>query len=122
MFIKPALTLVYRLWLPLTCVLWACITALSLSPLSELPEVPGSDKTHHVIAYCVLVIPVVLRKPRYWLVVVAGFVVWSGAIELIQPYVNRYGEWLDMAANVTGLMAGSILAIQLRRFIDVSPS
>jgi hypothetical protein len=20
-------------------------------------------------------------------------------IELIQPYVNRYGEWLDLAAN-----------------------
>ncbi|WP_258554539.1 hypothetical protein [Photobacterium damselae] len=38
------------------------------------------------------------------------FVAWSGAIELIQPYVNRYGEWLDLAANTGGLITGFIVA------------
>ena len=27
---------------------------LSLTPLAELPEVPGSDKFHHLIAYSML--------------------------------------------------------------------
>lgn len=34
-------------------------------------------------------------------------------IELIQPYVNRYGEWLNMAANTGGitvdLLAGMLI-------------
>ncbi len=38
------------------------------------------------------------------------FFCWSGAIELIQPYVNRYGEWLDLAANTGGLISGFIVA------------
>ncbi len=38
------------------------------------------------------------------------FFCWSGAIELIQPYVNRFGEWLDLAANTGGLISGFIIA------------
>lgn len=53
---------------------------------------------------------VALRKPKNWLFIAVLFICWSGGIELIQPYVNRYGEWLDLAANVGGLMCGIILA------------
>ena len=28
------------------------------------------------------------------------FALYSGLIELIQPRVNRYGEWMDFMANV----------------------
>jgi uncharacterized membrane protein HdeD (DUF308 family) len=30
----------------------------------------------------------------------------SGIIELIQPYVNRHGEWLDFLANTIGVFSG----------------
>jgi len=75
-----------------------------------LPAVPGSDKTHHFIAYAALMLPTALRMPKHWLLIGLFFIIWSGAIELIQPYVNRYGEWLDLLANVAGLLSGLIIA------------
>ena len=97
-------------WLHITVVLLTSIATLSLWPAEFLPQVPGSDKTHHFISYGALMFPVALRKPKYWLWITLGFAGFSGAIELIQPYVNRYAEWLDMAANVAGLACGIILA------------
>jgi VanZ family protein len=47
------------------------------------------------------------------------FIAYSGAIELLQPYVNRYGEWLDMAANAVGLVCGLIVAELANRFFPV---
>jgi VanZ family protein len=38
------------------------------------------------------------------------FVACGGAIELLQPYVNRHGEWLDMLANTAGVVCGFIIA------------
>ncbi len=97
-------------WLVISLLLMAVIATLSLWPAAQLPQVPGSDKTHHFISYGALIFPIALRKPKYWLWVVLGFAMFSGVIELIQPYVNRYGEWLDMAANVAGLVFGLLAA------------
>jgi len=35
-------------------------------------------------------------------------------IELIQPFVNRYGEWLDLLANIAGLILGMSVGLLLR--------
>jgi len=86
------------------------IATLSLWPAAYLPNVPGTDKTHHFIAYAALILPTALRQPKNYLTIIVGFLAFSGAIELIQPYVNRYGEWLDMAANTLGLVSGWVLA------------
>ncbi len=67
-------------------------TVLSLWPLENLPPVPGSDKVQHLIAYAALMFPIALRKPKYWPLIGLLFIAWSGPIELLQPYVNRYGE------------------------------
>ena len=75
--------------LAVTAVLLTSITVLSLTPLTELPPVPGSDKLHHLIAYAALTIPLVLKKPKYWWLIVCFFMAYSGLIEIIQPYVNR---------------------------------
>lgn len=115
------LNLVHQYWLALTLLLLSAITILSLSPLPQLPEVPGSDKTHHFIAYGALVFPVAWRQPRYWPGLVLLMLGWSGAIELIQPYVNRYGEWLDLAANAGGLLSGLVLAQALRLINPQTP-
>ena len=71
---------------------------------------PGSDKTHHLIAYALLMLPTALRKPDKWILLGLFFIAYSGAIELLQPYVNRYGEWMDMLANSAGVICGLIIA------------
>ncbi|GAA0817822.1 hypothetical protein GCM10009111_19620 [Colwellia asteriadis] len=104
------LQLIKRYWLFITLALLATIATLSLWPAAHLPQVPGSDKTHHFISYGALMLPAALARPKYLLYIAFGFALFSGAIELIQPYVNRYGEWLDMAANVAGLACGYLVA------------
>ena len=106
------LSFIRTYWISITLFTLAVITVLSLSPLEELPSVSGSDKAHHLIAYAALMFPTALRKPNYWPLIGLFFICWSGAIELLQPYVNRYGEWQDMTANITGLVFG-LLAVKL---------
>jgi VanZ family protein len=103
-------------WALLTVCLFLIITGLSLSPLDSLPSAPGSDKIHHLIAYAALVFPVALRQPNRWLWFVVFFIGYSGLIELIQPYVNRLGEWQDMLANTAGVVCGVALATAIRIF------
>ena len=98
-----------QFWQSITLLLLVLITVTSLYPAEYLPRVPGSDKTHHFIAYCALMLPTALRRPKYWLAFALFFIAWSGLIELIQPHVNRYGEWLDMAANAGGVLLAIII-------------
>jgi glycopeptide antibiotics resistance protein len=104
------ISLIQKYWLYITLILLASIATLSLWPAAYLPSVPGTDKTHHFIAYAALIFPTALKQPKYYVAIVVGFIAFSGAIELIQPYVNRYGEWLDMMANTLGLLFGWLLA------------
>ena len=110
------LTFIRKYWRAITLFILTVITVLSLWPLEELPPVPGSDKTHHLIAYAMLMFPTTLRKPNYWPAIGLFFIGWSGAIELLQPYVNRYGEFQDLAANITGLVCG-FAAAQLIKWV-----
>jgi VanZ family protein len=110
------LAIVRTHWIAFTVANLLIITTLSLWPLEKLPSVPGTDKTHHLIAYAALMFPTALRKPDKWIMVGLLFIAYSGAIELLQPYVNRYGEWLDMAANTVGVFCGLIIAELINRF------
>ena len=114
------LAFIKRYWISSTLFILMMITILSLRPLQMLPPVPGSDKTHHFIAYATLIFPTALRKPKYWQIIVLLFIGWSGAIELIQPYVNRYGEWQDLAANIIGLVCGYLLVQIVNWFFPVN--
>lgn len=93
------------------------IIVLSLYPLETLPSVPGSDKTHHFIAYGTLAFPMAFSRPKYWFFYILFFLLCGGLIELIQPYVNRYGEWLDMLANTVGLLLGTVIGIITRKLL-----
>jgi VanZ family protein len=99
-----------KFWRSITLVTLALITVTSLLPAEHLPAAPGSDKTHHFIAYCALMLPTALRRPRDWFALALLFIIWSGLIEVIQPYVNRYGEWLDLLANTGGIILAIIIA------------
>jgi len=91
---------------------------LSLTPLDELPPVPGGDKTHHLIAYSALAFPTALAKPRLILPLAMPYIALGGVIEWIQPYVNRYGELLDFLANTAGVIIGSWAGWAFNRWID----
>lgn len=118
---KVLFALVRQYWLFLTFFILTLIIILSLRPLAALPAVPGTDKTHHFIAYAVLMLPTAIRKPKHWLLIALLFAICSGAIELIQPYVNRYGELEDMVANVGGLACGLAIAKILRSLTFANP-
>jgi VanZ family protein len=115
--LKLLLNLVKSHWLLFTIVIILPITVLSLFPVDSLPSVPGTDKTHHFIAYGALAFPIALARPGKWLLFIVGFLGYSGIIELIQPYVNRYGEWLDLGANGLGLVVGILIASFARSII-----
>lgn len=114
LILKPLFTFIHTHWLLLTAAITVLISALSLYPAESLPPVPGTDKTHHFIAYAALAFPVALARPKMWLYFIIGILAYSGLIELIQPYVNRYGEWLDFGANALGILLGVLLATGTR--------
>jgi VanZ family protein len=113
------LTIIKTNWAAFTLTILVAITLLSFWPLDELPSVPGTDKTHHLIAYALLMLPTALRKPDKWILFGLFFIAYSGAIELLQPYVNRHGEWVDMLANAAGVICGLIIAELINFFISV---
>lgn len=113
------LTSIKKYWIFSTLFILTLITILSLRPLPTLPPVPGTDKTHHLIAYATLMLPTALRKPKYWLAIALFFIACSGAIELLQPYVNRYCDFEDLLANIAGLVCGFIIAKILKRLFSL---
>ena len=100
----------------LSLLLALIISVLSLTPLDELPEVPGGDKLHHFIAYGALAFPTAFIRSRYLVGLTLLYLILGGGIELIQPYVNRYGEWRDFAANAGGTALGTAGGLVLSSF------
>jgi len=117
-----AINTIEKHWLVISIIILSSITVLSLIPLKALADAPGSDKTRHLICYAALAFPASLRRPTGWIYMILLFAVYSGMIEVIQPYVNRHGEWLDLIANISGLLIGAIFALWARtlqaKFID----
>lgn len=97
-------------WIAFTLLSLVAITVSSLWPADQLPLIPGTDKLHHAIAYGLLMLPTALRKPDKWIIFGLFFIVYSGGIEFLQPYVNRNGEWLDLLANMVGVFCGFVIA------------
>ncbi|MFT5571473.1 MAG: VanZ family protein [Cryomorphaceae bacterium] len=111
-----------RKWLIFSLFFLATITTFSLTPLPELPFAAGSDKLHHFVAYAALMFPAALRGKRRWFLLALVYIAWSGGIELIQPYVNRYGEWLDLLANSIGVGIGALIGVLSRRLLQPETS
>jgi VanZ family protein len=116
--LDPALRLTARRWPTVTLVVLAAISYLSLAPLDQLPPAPGGDKLHHLAAYALLALPSALARPKAWPLLLCGFVAWGGVVELIQPFVNRYGEMLDFLANAAGVAIGAALGAWARRSLS----
>lgn len=89
----------------------------ALFPVSQLPVVGSGDKAAHLIAFALLALPLNLAGHPRWLLLNTGFVLFGGVIEFIQPFVGRHGEWLDLGADMTGVLVGLLLARGLHLLI-----
>ena len=101
-------------WKQVTIFLLVVITFLSLYPLPKVPEFQETDKTFHLTAYFLLALPSGLKKPNKWVLFIFLFIIFGGFIEIIQPYVNRYGEWLDFFSNTIGVLSGFFAGVALK--------
>lgn len=113
---------------PISVILILVIWYLSLftPPKTELANVRFIDKWAHLLMYGSLAFVLWMedwrvRKaspsmPRA-LALYIGPVAMSGLIELAQAYctTDRIGDWLDLAANAIGALAGIVLSGMLTR-------
>ena len=115
---KKTFLFFYENWKIYTYLIFIIITLLSLYPLQEQPNIPGSDKIHHLIAYSALSIGVGLRRPSNYVLIIIFFSFYSGLIEIIQPYVNRFREIEDFLFNNLGILIGLTLGIFINKIIN----
>lgn len=103
-------------WAPL---LYVAVFALSVAPFPDMPsldEVPLMDKWVHFVMYAGLAGAVWLDivfardfrgfRPRHFLYAVLCPALFGGLMELVQAYCTTYrsGEWLDVFADVIGVL------------------
>jgi VanZ family protein len=114
--LKKTFLFFYENWKIYTSLIFIIITFLSLFPLKEEQIlVPGGDKLHHLIAYSTLTVCVGLRKPSNYFLLIIFFSAYSGLIEIIQPYVNRFGEIEDFLFNNLGILIGLTLGVIINK-------
>ena len=115
---KKTFLFFYENWKIYTSLIFIIITFISLYPFQEQTSIPGSDKIHHLIAYSALTIGVGLRRPSNYVLIIILFSFYSGLIEIIQPYVNRFREIEDFLFNNLGIFIGLTLGIFINKIIN----
>ena len=96
----------YKFALILTFIFTLLILVGTLSPLPQKIDAPGSDKWHHFIAFAVLTYPMVAANKRLGIAIVLFGLCLGAGIEIIQPYVNRFGDFNDFKADCIGIFLG----------------
>ena len=118
---------------PLTLICLALIWFLCLFvivPKTPLSDVAFIDKWTHLVMYGGTTSVMwweYLRHHRsliFWklfLFAFVGLIAMSGVIELLQAYctTNRSGEWLDFAANTTGVCIGTLIGLTMKKVLGV---
>ncbi len=116
---------------PLTLLCLALIWYLCLfitMPETPMDDVPFIDKWTHLVMYGSLTSVMwweyrrchtSLNGVKLVLLAFLAPIAMSGVIELLQAYctTTRAGEWLDFAANSTGVLLGNMAGLFLMRWV-----
>jgi len=121
-FISSLFKLYSRWQIPLFILGWIGISLATLLPAEQLPTAPGSDKLHHVIGFAAWTIMIAAGNFKTFSYLCVFIWLWGGAIEIIQPYVNRYGEWADFAGDSLGVLIVFGIVFFLRKYQYLIPS
>ena len=113
---------------PLTWLIIATIIYLSFfkPPQTDMNEISGIDKLVHICMYgglCFLLWIEYLRNHNVinWYKILPGAIIlpitFSGIIELLQSFCteHRGGDWLDFAANTTGVLLAALVGHYILR-------
>ena len=93
------------------------ISLATLAPIDHLPPAPGSDKLHHIIGFGGWACMCAFGPFKRFFYMAAFIIFWGGIIELIQPHVNRYGEWLDFYADALGVLLVILSTLMIRHVL-----
>lgn len=104
-FIFPDL----RFALIITFIFIILILIGTLTPLPQKIDAPGTDKWHHFIAFAALTYPLTASNKRFGISIVIFGLCLGAAIEIIQPYVNRFSDLNDFKADAVGIFIGYLI-------------
>ena len=97
-----------------TIIIAFAIGLATLTPVETLPQVSGSDKVYHLISFAILTLPIAIIRPRAIWIILSLSIAYGGAIELLQPLVNRNCEMADFLADTVGAILGVLVTRALR--------
>ena len=97
-----------------TIIIAFAIGLATLTPVEKLPTVSGSDKVYHLISFAILTLPIANIRPRAIWIILSLSIAYGGAIELLQPLVNRNCEMADFLADTVGAILGVLVTRALR--------
>ena len=95
-----------KIALILTFIFTLLILVGTLTPIPQKIDAPDADKWHHFIAFAVLTYPMVAANKRLSFAIVLFGLCLGASIEIIQPYVNRFGDFNDFKADCIGILLG----------------
>ena len=93
------------------------IAAANLTPWAGKLAPQGFDQLFHAAGFAMLVIPMLMVRLKSGLVIASLALVFGGAIERIQRYVNRFGDFSEFWPGFMGVLIGVTLAIVFSQFI-----
>lgn len=114
---------------PLSLVVIVAIIYLSFfrPPTTDLDKIPGIDKVAHICMYLglsgMLWLEYLLKHKgnfngrHVFVGAVVLPILFSGCVELLQEYCTTYrgGDWLDFAANSTGVIVAGLIGYFILR-------
>ena len=103
-----------------TVVIAILIGLATLTPVEKLPAVSGSDKLYHLISFAILTLPIAVIRPKVVWVIFILSVVYGGAIEMLQPLVDRNCELADFLADASGALLGMALSKAFGRLLPTN--
>ena len=107
---------IYDNWLAITIVLSLVIIFFSFFSVNPPSPIQANDKYFHTVAYLFLSFSASLRKPVNYILIFSYFTIFGLALELIQPYFDRYFELFDVIANCIGILLAITFADLLRKY------